>query len=488
MQRFWKISIIIACLTLSLALTFPREGQGQERPLPPLPAGPASVSTTPAEVTFDYSQSKGEYSKYLFSVIDSPYPLEEGVRLAKEANFKVVAMIHFLTDIAKPEEKARLLAKYGLEGMLFCEGEAGRYSSANAVRQTADAVLNKIDSLKKKYPGFNVRVILFGNEPDIPEQIHWKGTSEQFVNNYAVFVRRVKERNQNYLVGTPGFAPDVFFPGNRGSWMEDVIKSLSRHQVPADFISFHSYYTGVSRSFTGRLLYLKRLLSQYQVRSPIFGSPKLANNEFGFKPTPYQEPQYYRELDTAWRAAHGIMAVSSMVDQGLWMACEYGSPFRNILPGDLKETDWLWISKKGTIKPIYYAWKAFNNLAETIEIPQRGSNFETFGALAGKSAKDDSLVIILSSYDEYAFFQAYPDPNWIPQQSRNVPSYKSYKILIKNLPWREKDKIVLERYLVDDINKLALVEKTELPGGSELAIQREVGLPQVQLIKIYQRP
>ena len=52
-------------------------GQGQRGGGPPNNIRPTAVSEVPAEINFDFASNRGEFSRYLFTVVDSPYPLEE---------------------------------------------------------------------------------------------------------------------------------------------------------------------------------------------------------------------------------------------------------------------------------------------------------------------------------------------------------------------------------------------------------------------------
>ena len=117
-----------------------------------------------------------------------------------------------------------------------------------------------------------------------------------------------------------------------------------------------------------------------------------------------------------------------MMDKDVWLATEWAGPFQGARKEDAYDIDLMWIKKDGTIKPVFYGHKALNSLAHTIRLSQTGSNFETFGAMAGKSKDGDSVNIVLANYDEYEFDQLYKDPPSPSQQSKDLPTYKGYKI------------------------------------------------------------
>jgi hypothetical protein len=445
---------------------------------------PASFSDVPAEIMFDFADSRGEFSKYIFTVVDAPYPLEEGYKLAKDANFQAIGMIHFLRRPELSEAKARLLSKYGLEGVIYWELEAENYLPEGELKQRIDQLVNRIKELTKKYPNLKIKTFLFGNEPNLPQRVHWKGTTPQFFQNYATFVRYLKSKNKNFVVGGPGFAPESIFGGRPNSWPEMFIKYLHENHVPIDFIAFHSYSTEVKTAITDVMSYYKNLLQRYPVKSPIFGTPKLANNEYDLIGHAIGDGKYFREMDSTWRGAHNIMSLMAMVHGGVWLASEFCGPFRITDPRG-QDIDFLWVRKDGTIKPVYYAHKAFNALAHTIQIAQQGSNFETFGALGGKSQDGKRVTIVVANYDEYGYRHFYPQPGkGPPRQSVNSKIYRRYKINLRNLPWTSQDKIKVERYLVDDRHNLSLIESSHMAGGRELSLERATDTPEVQLIRL----
>jgi hypothetical protein len=476
----------------AMVLFMPLYGFGAEQKSSSADLKPAKISRDPALVVIDYAQEAGEYSKFLFTLSDTVFLSEDGLKLAKEADFKAIALSHFFDEHAAPGEKARLLAKYALEGILLWKSEAFGYSLEIKLKQKIDAMLDTLESLGKQYQGFTVKTFLFGYEPDLPQQVSnadtelkpawWDGSRLEFLRNYALFVKRLKARDKGYVVGTPGFAPAAAFPDDpEGPWINDLIKYLSYNCLPVDFLAFHGFSSEVNSSFTQRMSYITNVLTRYPLKSPVFGTVKLAGSEIDLQVLPLVHTRYFPELDTAWRAAHNIMALMAMVDNGLWLAAGPGGPFPDH-PGD---TNFLWIKADGTIKPIYYAHKAFNALADTVRLEQAGANFETFGALAGKAADDSAVVIVLASYDQLAFLSAYPDSScYLQPQSLGLCAYKDYALTLKNLPWGERDALILERYLVDDTCNFELAEAVELKGSAEISIVRDIGLPQVQLIKI----
>jgi hypothetical protein len=211
--------------------------------------------------------------------------------------------------------------------------------------------------------------------------------------------------------------------------------------------------------------------------------------ELDIEALPIPGKEEHPQMHTMWRAAHNVMAMMGLADQGLWMGCEFGGPF---IDSD-NIANFLWIKSDRTIKPVYYAWKAFNNLADTVRIAQSGSNFETFGVAAGKSNAGDTVTIVIANYDRYAFLsqciaRATPVPiPFFPEDEHSIKAFKSYSLTLANLPWGPTDTVTMERYIVDENHRLELEEISELYGHDYIKIDRDIQLPQVQLIKIYRK-
>jgi len=252
-------------------------------------------------------------------------------------------------------------------------------------------------------------------------------------------------------------------------------------------LAFHSYGRGLKKSVHERLEYLNQLLDKYPVKSPAFGRPKIANNEFDIMGHPvFQETTYSLSMDSAWRPAHNIMAMLYMMENDAWLISEWAGP---VILGahHLKDVDMAWIKRNGTIKPVYYGHKLINNLAGTIRIAQEGSNFQTFGAMGGKSKDGGSITIVLANYDENEFNEEFKDPVSPSEQARDIPAFRRFRLTLKNLPWNSNDQLTLERYSVDKTHTCDKIETSELEGGAELIIERALSLPQVQMIKISEK-
>lgn len=454
---------------------------------------PRQISKTPIEITLDYAKEKGVFSKFLFMVTDAPGASEEAYSLAKEANFKVMNEIHFLTEPREMEKKGALLSKYSMEGVVFLQIEIHHYLKEAEIMKISDRMLETIEALKQRHPGLEIKTFLFANEPDlllpsgIAAPIFWEGTKEQLFENYAMFAKYLKSQDPAYVVGGLGFASAVLPEGQE--WIKKFLEYVDEHKVPLDFIAFHGYSYEINHTYLQGIRFIQGLLERYGHLSPVFGQPKIAVTELDIEALLIPGKEEYPQMHTMWRAAHNVMAMMGLVDQGLWMGCEFGGPF---IDGD-NIANFLWIKPDRTIKPVYYGWKAFNNLADTVRIAQSGSNFETFGVAAGKSNAGDTLIIVIASYDRDAFLsqciaRATPVPlPFLPEEQYSFKVFKSYSLALINLPWAPSDTVTMERYIVDDSHRLELEEISELYGNDHITISRDIQLPQVQLIKIYRK-
>ena len=63
--------------------------------------------------------------------------------------------------------------------------------------------------------------------------------------------------------------------------------------------------------------------------------------------------------------------------------------------------------------------------------------------------------------------------------------FDGYKLLLRNLPWQQKDKIILKRYEVSDEHNLNEVENTTLSiTESKIELLHDIILPGIQIITI----
>jgi hypothetical protein len=443
-------------------------------------------------LAIDLNHEHGKFSPYLFMASMAPDDQSgTGYRLTGEGGFKAISFA--LMRRGGDQTQAAAMLKYGLTAVVFFN--PNEFVAASDLESRLNSQLDDVEVMKANNPGLVMDTYLFGNEPE--DTTFWKGTREQFYENFATFARTVKAHNPSYVVGGPGFQGSPFWGKNEypreqdaKEWVDGFVEYMCDNAVPLDFVSFHSYSTEIQSVFVNPINYLNDRFAGCPNLSPLFGDPYVANTEWD---TPVvMGGGYDTSKDTTWRAAHNILALSAMANDGLWMSMEFGGPFRNLDPASEVKCSFTWVKNDQTIKPVYYGHKAFNALADTIRIPVIGANFETFGAVAGKSADGNSVTVVLANYDEPSYLEAYPEPN-APAMGNNPPkayqtdglsTYTRFALKITNLPWAAGTKVEIERSLVDDEHNLEVVEKTTVKTGSTLEIERDTQLPEVQLIKI----
>ena len=469
----------------------PQADVGQTNP----DAGPARPDAGPTvSISIDWTQEKGTFSNYLFAADDLSFFSAEGYQLASAAGIRAVTF-NTATNSFLPYsmQKAELLAQYGLEGILYVL--MTEPLSAAQLETQAATLLDELKRVKQAYPQLVMKTFLLGNEPDLAQLNFWKGTPEQFFANFAVLAKYLKARDPGLVVGGPGVSGEPLTGDAAAAWttwVEAFFQYLHQNQVPLDFFAFHSYSTEVRTLFVDRLEYFKGLVARYPDLSPLYGTPRLANSEWDIIASPcHGSNPYYPELDTAWRAAHNILALSAMADHDLWMSDEMGGPFFN--PSD-PSMDCLWVKVDKTPKPVYWGHAAFNALAGTVRLASQGANFETLSVIAGKSPDGNSITVVAANYDQKAYLALYPlqrpaVPGILPEdpaQSADAEVYGSYHLEIRNLPWPAGTKVKLERKLVDAQHSLEVVESSEITAGPSLVLERETHTPEVQLITLRQ--
>jgi hypothetical protein len=442
-------------------------------------------------ISIDYAQEKGTFSKYLFMANAAPDDEQDtGFQLAKQAGLHVLSLG---VPTRSDDPFVANFARQGMEGLGMLQLES--YIGSSELTKALETWLDMYEAAQKANPGLVVKNFQFGNEPE--DKNFWNGTREQFFESFEIFARAVKARNKDYAVGGPGFALSphwgkTSYPmAKEGTeWVNAFVKYMSEHQVPLDFVSFHGYSSEIRTVYVAPIQYLTQLFEKYPGLSPLFGTPRIGNTEWDMN-TGGVDPQSYRkQMDTAWRAAHNILGLSAMADAGLWIADEFGGPFRNLRAEDEAKCDFTWVKNDKTLKPIYYGHQAFNQLWDTTRLVTQGANFETFGAIAGRSADGSSVTVLLSNYDERELLKLYPPVSPpagmspVPRQSENLATYPRYQLRITNLPWPDGTRVKVERSLVDEKHQLEVVESTEITGGSTIELTRETTLPEVQLIQL----
>ena len=151
------------------------------------------------------------------------------------------------------------------------------------------------------------------------------------------------------------------------------------------------------------------------------------------------------------------------------------------------------VTKDGLPKPVYYAFKGINQLANTpIKLKVTGNDGINFAVIAGKSADNNRVTIVLVNYDSAQSQKVLKGPPVAEEEHRHIlgklslrefDTFEGYKLLFKNLPWSSKDKIVMKRYVVNDTDNLREVENTTITkAGGTIELRNDIPSPSIHVI------
>lgn len=437
-----------------------------------------------ANFTVDYSDEQGKFSGLLFTGFDKYNYEEAGYQLLASGGFKNISV----SDNQFNLEKAKSLAAKNMWVVMHIN--ASQYETEEQLRARLESIFSSLEEIKRVVPNLNLKTFVFANEPDMPNSMTWRGTEEQLFEDYGYFARFIKSRNSEYAVGGMGFT-NAYYEKNK-KYISNFVAYAAKNNLPLDFVDFHGYDTEIKLFFSGGAQNISDILDKYPNLSPLFGRTKIAITELDIYafPIPCPPRENFSELDSAWRAAHNTLAKMAAIEKGVWMIFEVTGPYSD----PTGEACPFWKKKDGSLKPIYYAYQAFNKLFNQVKLKTAGSNFETYGITAGKSADGKKLTAVIVNYDETQFLDLFPKlaerlsplarvfGSW-PRQSKDALPAKQFKITFKNLPWTS-GQIRYERKIVDDKNNLSVVESKNIDASAEIRLDFDTNLPEINLITL----
>lgn len=524
------------------------------QPEPREPAKEQEVLPITANIIVDYSQDLGVFSPYLFGI--QGLKLSASDTNVRESGFKLIAThapafsplsvngydLNKLSDMdADIKEIVKIKATpmlyfYQIVNPIRSDGDAKRYgSSVQAIAR----------HLRDNWPDQEF-VFFFGNEPDweimrcagepaVPAGF-WDGSRQDFFKAYSVWAKAIKSVDAGFIVGGAGVAIPVLpmnikdrdceintdftgIPGEVSRWVTDFLDYAKSNKVPVDFFSFHAYSKLLRVRFYDEVGKLAAKLKEYPNLSPLFGAPLLATNEWNMMLTDDVGARnlcFHGEWDdncvkqlesfkTSYKSAHNIAALINMIDQGLQLNTAYAALYQNVPSKSIERTKsddtesscrFFTLVCSNETRNIYYAFKGFNRLADTIRLAVSGADHANLAAIAGKDKTDKSVLVVLANYDYNSYSGDYPAPNALRMQEDmeysqykksygRLKVYNQYTLTLDNLPWVPSDKVIYERYIVDENKRLELTETKTMPGGNTLTFTKDIFAPSVEVVKVY---
>lgn len=481
--------------------------------------GKSELKTDVMNITVDYSSETGRINKNIYGILSNPDEHERKWKPIKEAGFKLI-QVGVLTDdeiISRvnknPNELKELpfiklldlyiqkIYEIDAEPMIWFLCQDRPIRDLKAFSLYTKYIIKHITEAFAGGGKWPVKIFRFGNEPDNPE--YWKGTPEQYYEMFTVWAKTVKEMNPDFVIVGPSIVSAIELGrGNINSskvnrWTMDFLAYLEKHRCPLDFFTFHAYGPVIYDVFYKQTLTVSNELKKHSTLSPLYGIPKIGNDEWNVFVGDQWSGRYHREFDTVSLAAHNIAALIAMIEGGLELSIRYGGV-------DSPGHDYVMINKDFRYKPVYYAFKGFNTLLlpTPIKLLTRGSNWLNSAALACKSEDGNEITVAISSFDVDQYYEQYilkegnSDPLRREVESRffksalrtlnlqNPSKYKTFDLEILKLDWKESDKVEYKLFVTDEKSNFELRETKFINGGKKLFISESLETPSVQIINL----
>ena len=308
-----------------------------------------------------------------------------------------------------------------------------------------------------------IRYWEFWNEPEG----FWSGTPEQFYSLYEKTARALKSVDPALNVGGDARA----LPYDDGPWREGFFDYCSKHQVPLDFYSWHTYAIGSADPYDAVRLAkdIRKILDDH-------GFPKAESILSEWNLTPE-----FTQLEAAnLQSAHNAAYVGSVLSYFQDAPIDHAHFYRG---------DAAWMGLFDLNGDGYKTAYAFKGMGEMLDTSRRlevdGADTFGFAALAGRSRDDKVVQVFISNYAIPAGYKPkdmhmpaeLQDPaapsQFDEHKYRLLPNrtdivYRDnagYSLTIKNLPWG-KAAFTLKRYRISKTQRLDLIEEKALSGDT----------------------
>ncbi len=458
-----------------------------------------SQSNDTAHVSINYLSTQGAFSNYLFGTSSGPYDPNAFV-LSRACGLKLLqggytgriplnANDSTQYNFTASDLQVNAIINNGMEPMFILPAP---YTKPANLTNFATFIKNIIRHYKQGWNNgyyYNLKVVTWANEPDLGTTF-WGGTQTEYFDTYATVSNAIKSLDSTITIVAPNLAFPCSWSGSTrvlSSWVTNFLSYCQTNNVKVDIFSFHAYTPITYYQFYYDMTLMNNALSAYPALSNIYDTPKLGNTEWNTMLGDLWSGSYHKQFDSAWVAAHNILALSAMTAQGLTLSTRMGGTFNSVSNCH----DFLLTDCNSIGKPPYFAFKGFNMLANYTKLQTTGSDYINFSATSGKNA--DTVTLVLSNFDALTYLNRFePNTSRPPWTDYNkyvanfgTPAVYEYaRISINNLPWTN-DRIKVFHYLVDDNNDLNLVNTSSFGGSSNLSFIAAMTAPSVHIFKIF---
>lgn len=470
-----------------------------------LSANVRSQNNDTAQVSLNYSNTQGAFSNYLFGNITAPQYDPNGYILSRACGFRLLETGNGMPvplnandstqyNFTTLDQSVAEIINQRMEPLLWLGMPSKKPANLTNYATFINNVIWHYKQGWDKGYYYKLKVVRWANEPDLTNRggtgVFWTGTQQEFFDTYAAVSNAIKTLDSTIIIDAPGFAFPASWSGNTrvlDSWVTNFLSYCQTNNVKVDIFSFHAYTPITYYQFYYDMTLMNNALSAYPALSNIYGTPKLGNDEWNTMVGDLWSGSYHKQFDSAWVAAHNILALSAMTAQGLTLSIRYGGTFNSVSNCH----DFLLTDCNSIGKPPYFAFKGFNMLANNTKLQTTGSDYINFSATSGKST--DTVTLVLSNFDALTYLNRFePNHSMPPWTDYNkyvaafgTPAVYEYAhVTINNLPWTNY-RVNVIHYLVDDNNDLSIVDTSTYGAASNLSFVVPLSAPSGHIFKIF---
>jgi len=268
------------------------------------------------------------------------------------------------------------------------------------------------------------------NEPDMKLPLMWLGSQEDYFRLYETVARAIKPHDPKLKVGGPALT------SMESDWAKPFVAWCRDRKLPLDFFSFH-VYSAKPQVLVDSCRQARKMLDEHG-----FADTEIHLNEWRYHPTwdglRPDDPEKY--VDVPGWFARGCSGKGAAFAAAVLMRLQ-DEPvdMTNFYTADTSA--WSMFGQFGIRTPVYYAFKAFNELAQhprriACDVAAAGAASPTM-ACAGLNDEGTSAAVLVSTFD--------------------APAGRR-EITLAGLPWNEPSQV--EVLLVSDAHGLVPIAAT----------------------------